>query len=85
MNLKEKKKKKNLWIQTGQEGHFFTRQINLPYGASSEVFDICLKAAIDVAFFISKGKEFQHRGTTDFMERGSARSTKRLFLADRVL
>ena len=59
--------------------------MNLPYGANSEVFDIFLKAAIDVACFISEGKEFQHRGTIDFMERGSARSTNRLFLADRVL
>ena len=59
--------------------------MNLPYGANSEVFDIFLKAAIDVACFISEGKEFQHRGTIDFIERGSARSTKRLFLADRVL
>ena len=40
---------------------------------------------MDEAFFIPEGNEFQQRGTTYLIERGSDRPTNKLFLADRVL
>ena len=70
---------------TRQDRQWGRRQVKEAYGANRDFLDIALKQATEGASFNSDVREFQHLGTTYFIDRWSERFKNRLFFADLVL